>query len=371
MLDPRLKKLSYNLINHSCKLKKGENVLIEIFGDHYEMATQLVNEAYAAGANPYVNLRNSAVMRAMLKGANEEGLNLWAKNDAALMKKMDAYIGVRGGNNSAELADVGSEQMELYSKVYGQKVHSKIRVPDTKWVVLRYPSPSMAQQANMSTEAFEDYYFDVCCLDYSKMGKAMENLIELMDKTDKVHIKGPGTDLTFSIKDIETVPCAGDLNIPDGEIFTAPVKESVNGILKYNTPALYQGVTYEDITFTFKDGKIIDVDANFKDKVEKILDTDEGGRYIGEFAIGVNPYITSPMKDTLFDEKIAGSIHITPGRCYDEADNGNKSAIHWDLVLIQTPEYGGGEIYFDDVLIRKDGLFVVEELKCLNPENLK
>jgi aminopeptidase len=371
MLDPRLKKLAYNLINHSCKLKKGENVLIEVFGDHYELATQLVKEAYEAGGNPFVKIRNSAVMRAMLKGANEDGLNTWAENDAAFMKEMNAYIGLRGGDNSAELSDVGGEQIELYQKIYGQKVHGQIRVPDTKWVVLRYPSPSMAQQANMSTEAFEDYYFDVCCLDYSKMGKAMESLVELKNKTDKVQIKGPGTDLTFSIKGIGAIPCAGELNIPDGEVFTAPVKDSINGTLKYNTPALYQGVTYENIAFTFKDGKIVEVDANFKDKVEKILNTDEGARYIGEFAIGVNPYVTEPMKDTLFDEKIAGSIHITPGKCYDEAYNGNKSAIHWDLVLIQTPEYGGGEIYFDDVLIRKDGLFVLDELKCLNPENLK
>ena len=371
MLDPRLKTLSYNLINHSCKLQSGENVLIEIFGNHYEIAVQLINEAYAAGGNPFVHLRNNTIMRALLKGANKNGLRIMADIDAKLMKKMDAYIGVRGGSNSAELADVTTGQMELYAKTYGKIVHGQIRVPDTKWVVLRYPSPSMAQMANMSTESFEDYYFDVCTLDYSKMGKAMESLKMLMDKTDKVHIKGPATDLVFSIKDIDAIPCAGELNIPDGEVFTAPIKNSINGKLKYNTPSLYQGKTFENISFVFKDGKIITSDGNMPEDIIKILDTDEGARYIGEFAIGVNPYITKPMKDTLFDEKIAGSIHITPGKCYDEADNGNKSVIHWDLVLIQTPEFGGGEIYFDDVLIRKDGLFVIDELKCLNPENLK
>ncbi len=370
MIDPRLKTLSYNLINHSCKLKEGENVLIEIFGEHFEIANLLIAEAYAAGANPYVNLLNSSVMRAQLMGATKENMSLIAGIDADMMSKMDAYIAVRGGDNSSELSDVPSDKMEIYTSEYLQKVHGQIRVPDTKWVVLRYPSASMAQQADMSTESFEDYYFDVCCLDYSKMGKEMESLIALMDKTDKVHIKSPGTDLTFSIKGIDTVPCAGDLNIPDGEVFTAPVKESVNGTLSFNTPSLFKGTTFENITFEFKDGKIIKADGNFPDKINSILDTDEGARYIGEFAIGVNPYITKPMKDTLFDEKIAGSIHITPGRCYDEANNHNKSAIHWDLVLIQTPEFGGGEIYFDDVLIRKDGMFVIPELKGLNPENL-
>ncbi len=371
MIDPRIKTLANNLVNHSCKVQKGENILIEVFGNHIEIATQLVNEVYAAGGYPFVHLRNSNVLRSIFKGATKENMELWADIDSSLMEKMDAYIGLRGGDNSSELSDVPSDKMELYSTIYGKKVHGQIRVPDTKWVVLRYPSPSMAQMANMSTEAFEDYYFDVCCLDYSKMGREMEALKALMNKTDKVRITGPGTDLSFSIKDIDTIPCAGELNIPDGEVFTAPIKDSVNGRITYNTPSLYQGFTYENISLEFKDGKIIDATSNDTEKINNIFDTDEGARYVGEFAIGVNPYITKPMKDTLFDEKIAGSIHFTPGRCYDEADNGNQSSIHWDLVLIQTPEYGGGEIYFDDVLIRKDGLFVVDELKGLNPDNLK
>ena len=371
MLDPRIKTLSYNLVNHSCKVQPGENVLIELFGEHFEFAAQVISEVYAAGGYPFIHLRNHSIIRAIISGASNENLGLMADIDASLMEKMDAYIGIRGGDNSSELSDVPSDKMEIYSTTYVQKVHGQIRVPDTKWVVLRYPSPSMAQMANMSTEAFEDYYFDVCCLDYSKMGREMENLISLMDRTDKVRIVSPGTDLSFSIKGIETVPCAGDLNIPDGEIFTAPIKNSVNGRITYNTPSLYQGFTYENISFEFKDGKIVSATSNNNEKINKVLDTDDGARYVGEFAIGVNPYITKPMKDTLFDEKIAGSIHFTPGKCYDEADNGNTSAIHWDLVLIQTPEYGGGEIYFDDVLIRKDGLFVIDELKGLNPENLK
>ncbi len=371
MLDPRIKTLSYNLVNHSCKVKPGENVLIEVFGEHYEIATQVIAEVYAAGGYPFVHLRNNNVIRAMLLGASKENMGTWAEIDAALMKKMSAYIGIRGGDNSSELSDIPSEKMELYSTVYGKAVHSQIRVPDTKWVVLRYPSPSMAQMANMSTEAFENYYFDVCTLDYSKMERELESLKSLMERTDRVRIVGPGTDLSFSIKGIAAVPCAGELNIPDGEIFTAPIKTSVNGRITYNTPSLYRGYTYENISFEFSDGKIVAAIANNTEKITQVLNTDDGARYIGEFAIGVNPYITKPMKDTLFDEKIAGSIHLTPGKCYDEANNGNTSAIHWDLVLIQTAEYGGGEIYFDDVLIRKDGLFVLDELMGLNPENLK
>ena len=252
-----------------------------------------------------------------------------------------------------------------------QPVHSNIRVPDTKWVVLRYPVPSMAQQAGMSTEAFEDHYFNVCNLDYGKMSRAMDHLVDRLKKTDKVHIVGEGTDLTFSIKGQPAIKCAGELNIPDGEVFSAPLRESVNGVLHYNTPSLYQGRTYENIRLVFKDGKIVEATGSDTKRINEIFDTDPGARFIGEFAIGVNPYITSAIKDTLFDEKIAGSFHFTPGNCYDECPNGNKSAIHWDLVCIQTPEYGGGEMYFDGELVRKDGLFVAEELKCLNPEALK
>lgn len=371
MKDPRIITLAKNLINYSCNLKQGEKVLIESIGLELPLVTELVKQAYAVGALPFVTIKDKEVDRALLMNCSEEQMKMMSKYEADRMSDMDAYIGLRAGNNITELADVPSDNMSTYFKHFWNPVHGEIRVPKTRWVVLRYPNYSMAQSANMSTEAFEDFYFNVCNLDYSKMSIAMDNLVKLMEKTDKVHIKGEGTDLSFSIKGIKAIKCAGELNIPDGEVYTAPVKDSVNGTISYNAPAVYQGYTYENIKLEFKDGKIINATANNTEKINKIFDTDEGARYVGEFAIGVNPYILTPMKDTLFDEKIAGSIHFTPGSSYDDAFNGNKSAIHWDLVYIQRPEYGGGEIYFDDVLIRKDGLFVVDELKCLNPENLK
>jgi aminopeptidase len=287
------------------------------------------------------------------------------------MSEMDCYIGIRGSDNVAELSDVPAENMSMYERLYQVPVHHDIRVRKTKWVVLRYPDNAMAQLSNTSLENFEDFYFDVCTLDYAKMGEAMKPLIDLMNKTDKVRIVGPGTDLNFSIKDIPAIPCAGNMNIPDGEVYTAPVRDSVNGTISYNTPSIWGGFTYDNIKLTFENGKIVDATANDTEKINEVFNTDEGARYVGEFAIGVNPYVLNPMKDILFDEKICGSLHFTPGNCYDEAPNGNSSAIHWDLVLIQREEWGGGEIYFDDVLIRKNGIFVIPELECLNPENLK
>ncbi len=371
MFDPRILKLADGLVNFSCKVQPGENVLIESIGGNDDLTKALIKTVYKAGGNPFLWLGDKAYDRELVLNCNEQQLTLRAEIDGALMSKMQAYIGVRGGANASEMADVPSEKMNDYMKYYWTPVHGQIRVPKTKWVILRYPSPSMAQMADMSTESFEDFFFNVCCLDYSKMDRAMDSLKALLEKTDRVHIVGPGTDLRFSIKGLPAIKCAGNCNIPDGEIYTAPVKDSVNGKISYNTPSLENGFTYTDIVFTFKDGKIVEATANDNKRINEQLDIDEGARYVGEFAIGVNPYVTFPMKDTLFDEKIAGSIHFTPGSCYDECDNGNKSSQHWDLVLIQTPEYGGGEIYFDDVLIRKDGRFVLPELDCLNPENLK
>ena len=370
MRDPRITILAKNLINRSVKLKEGENIWIDAVGETRELAKALVEETYAVGGNPYVTIEDPEINRLIITGSNNDQLSNMARWDSAKMGEMQAYIGVRGSANINEMGAVPGERMSKYNELYSQPVHMDIRVPKTKWCVLRYPNDSMAQLADMCTEDFEDFYFDVCNLDYSRMSMAMDALVALMDRTDKVRIVSPGTDLTFSIKDIPAIKCAGDMNIPDGEVYTAPVRDSVNGMITYNTPSVEEGVCFENVCLEFRDGKIINATANHTERVNEIFDTDEGARYVGEFALGVNPKITKAMKDILFDEKICGSIHFTPGGCYEDADNGNNSAVHWDLVLIQTPEYGGGEIWFDDVLIRKDGRFVLPELECLNPENL-
>lgn len=369
MKDIRYEKLADNLINYSAKLKKGEKILIEYRGNARDLTKELVKKAYEAGAYPFVRQYDNQIDALLMKDITEEQLDIMNENQLALLKRMDAYISIRASDNIYELSLVPSEKMSLYMKV--MKPSFDERVKNTRWCVLRYPNDSMAQLSGKPTDEFEDFFFKVCNLDYSKMSKAMDKLVEYMERTDRVRLVGPGTDLEFSIKGIPAIKCDGEMNIPDGEVFTAPVRDSINGKIKFNTPAMSEGEALENIEFTFINGKIVEASCSNNEKLTKKLDTDEGARYTGEFAIGVNPYITYPMRDTLFDEKIAGSIHLTPGECYEEADNGNKSAIHWDLVLIQTPEYGGGEIYFDDVLVRKDGLFVVEELKGLNPENLK
>jgi aminopeptidase len=372
MLDPRYTKLANLLIGYSCAVKPGELVLIEAIDVPHDFTKELVRVCAAAGGRPLVLLKSNEINRALMNVGTQEQWETIAHVEKEQMQRMACYIGLRGNPNVSELADVATEKQKLYELTVWNKVHRDIRINKMRWVVLRWPAPSMAQMAEMSTEAFEDFYFNVCTLDYAKMSRAMEPLKALMERTDKVRIAGPGgTDLAFSIKGIPAKKCDGERNIPDGEVYTAPVRTSVNGVIHYNCVTVYRGVTHNDVRLVFKEGKIVEATSSDTRALNEVFETDAGARYVGEFAIGFNPYCTKPMKDILFDEKIAGSIHFTPGQCYEEASNGNHSAIHWDLVLRQDPAVGGGEIYFDNVLIRKDGRFVIKELEGLNPEHLK
>ena len=371
MKDIRYEKLANKLLTYSVNIKKGEHILIEILGEEgIPLAKEIIRNAERLGARPYFNIVNYEILKEMLQHSDEEQIKMYAKHDIEKMKDMDAYIGIRASSNTSALNGISKKNMELYNKYYTTPVHFEERVKHTKWCILRYPNNSMAQMSKMNTDEFEEFFFKVCNLDYAKMSKAMDSLKNLMNKTDKVHIIGNGTDLSFSIKDIPAEKYVGTFNIPDGEVASAPVRNSVKGYITYNTETSYNGILFNNIKFEFENGKIIKATSNKTKELNEILDTDEGARYIGEFALGLNPYIENPIGDTLFDEKIKGSFHFTPGDALEESDNGNRSSIHWDIVNIQTPEYGGGEIYFDNVLIRKDGKFILKELECLNPENL-
>ena len=369
-MDSRIIALAKNLVRYSVSLQPGENLLIEVHDQGRELAQAIMTEAYAVGGKPFIWTKDHTLLRSFLLQADKSQISRMGHFEAQLMADMQAYIGIRGQYNVFEWADLSQEAQQLYQKEWSQPVHTEIRIPKTKWCVMRWPSYAMAQQCKMSKEGFEDFYFKVCCLDYAKLARAEEALVALYDLTDKVHIKGPDTDLTFSIKGIPTMKSCGLRNIPDGEVFSAPVRDSVEGVITFNTPSISNGRTHENIRFEFSKGKIIKATSNYTHCLNEVLDTDEGSRYIGEFAMGLNPHIHHPMGDLLFDEKITGSFHLTPGNAYATAFNGNKSAIHWDLVSIQTPEYGGGEIWFDDILVRKDGRFILPALTGLNPENL-
>ena len=368
-MDPRHERLAANIVSHSTNLQTGEKVLIHAFDVPQEMTLALVRATRERGAIPYVQLQNARIDREWLLGGPDEQFDAALSWEMDRMKAMDAYIALRGSTNVFEASDLPQDDLKRAMRIL--KPVLDWRVKKTKWCVLRWPTPSMAQQARMSTEAFESFYFDACCMDYTRMSEGMAALEERMKAADKVHITGPGTDLYFSLKDISAVACGGTHNIPDGEVFSCPVRDSVEGHVTFTAATLYQGTAFSNVRLAFENGKVVEAEADANEKkLNEILDSDEGARYIGEFAIGFNPMVTEPMLDILFDEKIAGSFHFTPGQAYEEADNGNKSQVHWDMVCIQRPEYGGGEIHFDGELIRQDGIFVPEDLQKLNPDYL-
>ena len=257
LTDPRVRKLADLLVNHSTRTGKGDHVLIETFDCPDFVATALVEAVQAAGGHAHVAQRSTRVMRALNMGG-DDALRTWGEYDLERMKRMQCYIGVRGADNASEMSGMPEAQMKAVGRLYGKPVHFDRRINHTRWCVLRWPSASMAQLAQTSTDAFEDFYFRVCTLDYARMTQAAMPLVERMKRTDQVHIKGPGpTDLRFSIKGIGVVPCCGDRNIPDGEVFTAPVRDSVEGVLQYNTPTLHNGNTFTNIRLEFKKGRIV------------------------------------------------------------------------------------------------------------------
>lgn len=369
MTDPRYRQLADLLTQYSVELGSGDAILLDLSDVPDEFGVELVRSARALGAVPLVEIRRPRVGRELLRGMDALQARLIRDLEMQRMKRMQAYIAVRGSANASESADVPAEKMSLYSRT--MRPVMDYRINKTRWCVLRWPTPSMAQGAGMSTEAFEDFYFRVCTMNYRKMAKASEPLARRMQAADQVRLVGPGTDLRFSVKGIGAQSCVGLRNIPDGEVFSCPVRDSVEGTIAFNTPTIYSGSRFENVRLVFKRGRIEDATSSDTIKLNEILNTDAGARFIGEFSLGFNPHIMSPMCDILFDEKIAGSLHFTPGQAYEVCDNGNRSAVHWDMVLIQRPEWGGGEVWFDGELIRKDGLFLPKDLRALNPDRLR
>ena len=367
MNTEKLNKLAKTIVNYSLHLKENSKVLVSFTNEASPLVEELINEAKKVNAIMVLNMYNPKLNSLLASTNNDERIELIRKTKEFEVNNYDAFIAINYTYNDYETKNVPPE-MRIKLGTATQEVDD-IRINQREWVLLNYPSPVDAFKAKMTSTDFNKFALDVMTVDYEKMSSDIKPLKDLMERTDKVRIVSPGTDLTFSIKGLPAIPCTGEKNIPDGELYSAPVKNSVNGTITYNTPSPYQGNVFNHVSLTFQDGKIIKATCDEDDeKLNEIFNTDEGARYVGEFSLGFNPKILYPMGDILYDEKILGSLHFTPGRCYADCDNGNRSSIHWDMVLIQREDFGGGEIYFDDVLIRKDGKFVLDELKVLNYE---
>ncbi len=367
-MEEKIKKLADIIVNYSLNIKEDEKILITYqTTEARSLVKEIINKINLRKGIAFTNYVDPFLSNLLKETSTSKRIDLMREYQKFELDHFDSFVNIRYNLNDYEGRDIKDTiRSEINKKTYD--IHDKI-VNERKWVLLNYPSYVDSFKAKTKFENFLDYSLDVMTLDYRKMREDIKPLKQLMEKTDKVKIIGEGTDITFSIKNMPVIPCIGESNIPDGEIFTCPIKNSVNGVITYNTSSTYHGEVFTNIRLEFSNGKIINAscaEREKNDKLNKIFDTDEGSRYIGEFSLGLNPKILHPMGDILFDEKIIGSIHFTPGAAYKESYNGNDSSVHWDLVLIQRKDYGGGEIYFDDKLIRKNGLFVLDELKHLN-----
>ena len=365
MNDPRIEKLAGILVDYSTKVRKGDVVIIDFSGMRpLPLVKEIYKKCLENGARSVeYNFSSEVLTRTFYELAKEPQLTFFPRHRLEAMKKATVYIGINGTENTQNYARTPLPSMVKREKVLRPIVNR--RVDFTRWVITRYPTNGVAQDAKMSLEEFEDFYFKACNIEWPDFSKKITYLWRLVAKTEDVRIKALDTDLRFSIKGIPAIKSEGLRNMPDGEVFTAPVKDSVQGYITYNTPSLYHGKEFNGIRFEFKNGKIVKAGAKVGSvqDLNKILDSDKGARYIGEFSFGLNKNIHQPMKNILFDEKIMGSIHLTPGQAYKTADNGNRSSIHWDLVKILKSD---GEIYLDGKLIQKNGKFVVKELRGLN-----
>lgn len=367
-MDPRFRKIASTVMRHSLKIKPGEKVIISAVDDGDKLCEALVEEAYACGALPFVSLEQTNVRRAILLGATQEQLELMAKPTVALMEEMDCSVTISAPYNSCEFSLVDQEKQTMYTK-YCRSQISRAR-GKLRWVSLTYPNHAMAQNAGMSLSDFSDYYFDLMTMDYEKLERASLPMAMRMRAADKVRIVAPGTDLTVSLKGFTALIAAGEHNLPDGEIASTPDRYSVNGTISFNIPSMHNGFLFKDVVLTFKDGKLVDASANDTERFWREVSLDEGCRYIGEFSMGTSPFVNQIVHETLFDEKMGGSMHMALGACYNfpGRDNGNRSSIHWDLIQSHRPEHGGGEVWIDGELVRKDGIYLPEDLRTLNPD---
>ena len=366
MQDRQIRALADVIVNYSIYLHPGEVAYIDTLNLPIEFLETLIDSIVAAKGIPIISIKSDRILRKIYQNISIRAMEIERDIELSRMGHCDAYIGVKAPQNISEFSDIPEENWRIFKQYFWEPVHLKTRIPHKKWVTLRWPTPAMAQQAGLSIETFEKLFFSACTVDYLGLSQRMTPLKELMEHTDTIRIVAPHTDLEFSIQDNPVIKGDGHWNLPDGEILVAPRKDSLNGHIRFNAPTIFMGKYFDNVQFIFRDGRIHKATSSDKSGINDILDTDEGARYCGEFAFGLNSCIKKPMRDIIFDEKIFGSIHVAAGNAYPESDNGNRSRIHWDFILLLSKLYGGGKVYCDENLIMKDGRFTSEKLQNLN-----
>jgi len=353
MTDPRAKKAAQILVDHSAKLKKGDYVQIITDPEAKELALEVYKLALQRGAYPKIVVSLPGQSYIYYKYASKEQLSKFPEISYYEIKKTDAVIYIGAPNNTKELTNVDPKKISIRQRVC--KKISDYRVNNTKWILYEYPTEALAQDAEMSLEEFTDFAYNATNVDWKKESKKQDKLKKILDKGKSVRIIGKNTDISFSIAGKKAIKCDGDHNMPDGEVFTEPVKHSINGYITYDFPAIHGGREVDGIRLEFKDGKVVKATATKNEEfLKQMLETDSGSRYVGEFGVGVNYNIKKFIKNTLFDEKIGGTIHLALGNAYQETGGENSSAIHWDMIKDLRK---GGKLYIDGKLVQENGKF--------------
>ncbi len=363
MTDELLAKLVDRVLDFALEIGPTDCLYIEAKDIAPEATAAFVEGAKKRGATAIADNESSLSNSEIARRLTKEQAEIMASRK---LKKAQAstVVLVLDGTPVALESDLPSDKLSLLLKV--RAPFSSFVSKNRKWTRLRWPNPSMAQQANQEWDAFVDSWAQACLFDWSSVASETERLRQIIEDANQVRIVGENTDLAFSIAGIPACLCCGRENIPGGEVFTAPVKKSVNGEVFFNVPSSHASTIFGRVSLCFKDGKVVSSQAETNDnKLKRLLATDKGASFLGEFALGLNPKITAPLFDTHFDEKIAGSFHLALGRAYDCADNGNRSQLHWDLVSIQRRDFPG-TIYLDNQVLRKDGLFADDTFRVLN-----
>ncbi|MBR9691724.1 aminopeptidase [Candidatus Woesearchaeota archaeon] len=353
MTDPRVKRLAEILVNYSIKIKKRSVINLSFGVDAKELALEVYKLILKKGAYPIVNPSVQGFAYAYYKNASKEQLNRFPKLAMYEAKMADGEIHIGADYNTREFTKIDPKKIALRRKIT-QKI-SDINIKKNNWVVCKFPTNSLAQDSEMSLEEFEDFVYDACLQDWEKESKKQEKLKRILDKGKRVRITADDTDLSFSIAGRQGIKCSGTRNMPDGEVFIAPVEDSTEGYIKYTYPAMYGGREVGGIYLRFHKGKVVEAKAEKGEGfLKQMIKTDAGAVKLGEFGIGVNYNIKQFIKQILFDEKIGGTVHLALGMAYPEGGGKNKSAIHWDMIKDLRK---GGKLFIDGKLIQKDGQF--------------
>ena len=354
-----MEKIFKNIFDYSLKLERGESVFIFADIESREYTLKLCEELLSNGNIPYLVWNDVDLNKLMIRANDSEIDSELYDIVEKSIEKCDAAIML--DNNIEDYKNFDSNDVIKFKNNYYLKIFQKI-MNFERWVYLRYPNKALAKLFKLSPKKLERLLFDVNNFDYKKLSSKAQILKNFLDKTSYIRILGKETDISFQKKNVNTVVCCGNINLPDGEVYTAPEKFSVNGKIMFDVDSYFRGNTYKNLKLFVKDGKIVDYDCNLNEEFGKILNSDEGASYFGEFAFGLNPFIDRNYNDNLFNEKMARTIHMAIGRCHPDTNNENNSIIHWDLIKIMKQDC---QIYFDDNLVYENGEFVIDDLKNL------